>query len=283
VVKVTRAAEFNERLENERAALDRVHELEGFEASAPDVAFFGHHGGLAVLGLTVVPGWPFVLRTSGRPDCPFARHALEGLIGLGAATRRPADPGEVAASLREVVAKFAALYDPEPDLRGFLDRQVETVAACPVPIPLVLQHGNAAPWNIIVAPRGSPAFLDWEFSEREGVPLWDLFYFLHTYARLRPRRARGRRKPASSDLFAEPWASLLVRSTHDYAARVGVPREVVVPLLHLCWMHLTLNEATHLGREELAVAPWLAVLRRSIGPDGSPVVAALAPVSAGRR
>ena len=50
-------------------------------------------------------------------------------------------------------------------------------------IPLVLVHGDFAPWNIKQQPNAQLAVIDWEDAELEGLPLWDLchFYFMQAY------------------------------------------------------------------------------------------------------
>jgi len=44
--------------------------------------------------------------------------------------------------------------------------------------PIVLQHGDFAPWNLIVAPDGSLRALDWEYANTEGFPYIDFAYYL---------------------------------------------------------------------------------------------------------
>jgi len=47
------------------------------------------------------------------------------------------------------------------------------------PLPGFWEHGDFAPWNIRLAADGGLALLDWENALRLGLPLMDLFHFLH--------------------------------------------------------------------------------------------------------
>ena len=45
------------------------------------------------------------------------------------------------------------------------------------PIPLVLVHGDFAPWNVKLQSHSKLAVIDWEDAEFAGLPLWDLCHF----------------------------------------------------------------------------------------------------------
>ena len=45
------------------------------------------------------------------------------------------------------------------------------------PIPLVLVHGDFAPWNLKQLANCELAAIDWEDTDFEGLPLWDLCHF----------------------------------------------------------------------------------------------------------
>jgi aminoglycoside phosphotransferase (APT) family kinase protein len=44
-------------------------------------------------------------------------------------------------------------------------------------IPLVLVHGDFAPWNLKFQEDGQIAAIDWEDAQLKGFPLWDLCHF----------------------------------------------------------------------------------------------------------
>lgn len=50
--------------------------------------------------------------------------------------------------------------------------------------PVVIQHGDLAPWNLLVSSSGSAAAIDWEFGELDGFPHLDHAYYLLQVAAL---------------------------------------------------------------------------------------------------
>src|SRR5262245_44610077 len=183
VVKMTRDQTLNPRLENEQRALTLLAERGlGDRETLPRVAFSGHHGGLAIVGETVVDGVPFRKHTNGAADCRYLRSAVDWLADLGAATAdaSAAPPLQVAEGLEALFNSFTRIYEVTAEHRRFLGGQIATIARSQAPFPLVFQHGDPGSWNILATPSGRAAFLDWEAFEQRGMPLWDLFYFLHT-------------------------------------------------------------------------------------------------------
>ena len=44
--------------------------------------------------------------------------------------------------------------------------------------PVVIQHGDFAPWNLLLRPDGTLAAIDWEYGTLEGFPYLDLAYYI---------------------------------------------------------------------------------------------------------
>lgn len=44
--------------------------------------------------------------------------------------------------------------------------------------PVVLQHGDFTPWNLLQLPQGSLQAIDWEYAELQGMPFLDVAYFI---------------------------------------------------------------------------------------------------------
>ena len=270
IVKMTRDPALNPRLENEHRALLLLAEHGiGDRETLPRVAFFGHHRRLAVLGQTIVDGEPFERRASGRADCPHARDAIAWLTELGARTvdRAGASPLEVAEGLGRLFRRFAEIYRLEPAHRDFLEAQIATIANAAEAFPLVFQHGDPGTWNAMVAPSGRTAFLDWEAAESQGMPLWDLFYFVRTYGAWSLGSAVSgdvTKGFASQFLGDTPFQALLAEAAARYCDRVGVPQQYVEPLFYTCWMHRALKEATRLSAGALDRGHYVNVLRASV-------------------
>src|SRR5262249_12489162 len=138
---------------------------------------------LAIVGETVIDGMPFEQRSSGAADCRLARAAIAWLTELGAATAdtSAASPLDVAEALGTLFERFAQIYPLTPRQHAFLASQIDGISRIRSRIPLVFQHGDPGTWNIWVTPNEQVAFLDWEAAEQQGMPLWDLFYFVRTY------------------------------------------------------------------------------------------------------
>jgi len=267
LVKLTRAPTLNDRLENERGALELLRETGfGDPATVPRAAFFGRHAGLAVLGETAVQGIPFDRRTTFMADCPAARAVIGRITELGEATARrdAATPGRIAEGLQTLLDRFATIYHLTQEQLSLLESDIAAIARCPEPIPLVFQHGDPGAWNVLITPRGEAALLDWEAAEPQGMPLWDLLYFLRSYAVRMARRAtthdalRGFGQFFLRGSSLSPWVDAAVR---QYCRRIRLPRLLVGPLFTTCWMHRALKEATRLGEAGLQRGHYVNLLR----------------------
>lgn len=273
VVKLAREARQNHRLENEWRALNWLAEAD-VRGDPPRPRFLGHHAGIAVLGQSAVRGAPFRSRTSARPGCPLARAALEWLLELGVATAHPAaSNGAVAAALDDLASRFDALYRLTGRQRAALRRHIDALASASSPLPLVLQHGDPGAWNLLVAAGGTPAFLDWEAAERHGMPLWDVFYFVRSFA-VTVARARGRSSSLAAvrrELLADaPLNRLLASAVGRHCDEIGLDRALVEPLFVTCWMHRALKEATRLPRRRVDSGHYVNLLRLCLSRPDAP-------------
>jgi hypothetical protein len=267
VVKLTRDGAWNARLENEYRSLQRLAGLgRAFENRAPRALFLGRHGGLAVVGESALDGVPLGERTRGTADCPVGRAAIDWLVDLGAAStgRASAEPAALADALDRLLARFVEIYAPSDAERGFLGDQIRLLGKQSEPIPLVFQHGDPGVWNAIWTRAGRVAFLDWEAAEPEGVPLWDLFYFLRSYG-IQATPSRGRRdwleKSSRHFLGSGDLHSLFARAVRRAAAASRLPSGLVGPLFFTCWMHRALKESTRLQGRALEQGRYLGLLR----------------------
>ncbi|MGH2995982.1 MAG: phosphotransferase [Gaiellaceae bacterium] len=276
IVKITRDPALNSRLEKEWRALTLLQE-ERLGASLPRPAFSGRHAGLAVVGETAIDGVPFRERTRATPDCPYAQAAADWLVELGASTAHPPAGGApaVAAALEGLLGEFAGIYELEEAHERFLAEQVDTLAQSGNGLPLVFQHGDPGPWNLLVTPEGKPVFLDWEAAEPEGMPLWDLFHFLRSYG-LAVSRAAGTHDAVRS--FAQHYLAdsalspLFVEATRRACADTGLAPRLVEPLFYLCWMHRALKEATRLAPGRLDEGRYVNLLRLAIERREAPAL-----------
>jgi len=270
IIKMTRDPALNPRLENEGRALEWLAERGiGDRETLPQVVFQGHHHDLAIVCETVIDGVPFEQRSSGAADCPRAGSAIAWLTDLGAATAdtSAASALQVAEALGTLFERFAQIYTLTPAQHDFLADQIAAISRCRSRVPLVFQHGDPGTWNIWVTPSDRAAFLDWEAAEPQGMPLWDLFYFVRTYGAWAIRAGGSgdvMKGFAGQFLSASPFRQLLITATAQYCERVGVPVELVEPLFYTCWMHRALKESTRLTADNLERGHYFSVLKACI-------------------
>jgi len=274
LVKLTRDPEFNVRLETAQRALRALekHDL-GPGLAVPQAVFFGHHHGRAILAETAIAGEPFERHTRLTPACPVAGRMIEALTELGARTARAGAGCDSQAQLERFADRFESLYPVSREHVGFLRGQLRLLTSAPRPFPVVFQHGDAHPGNLVVSNAGTIGLLDWEAADREGLPLWDLFHFVWSYSMLVEGARNPRTQAACFErhfLHESPLLRLLADSVNRYCTRVGVSRELAEPLFYSGWMHRAIREVVMVRPDRLGDGRYLKLLRRAIDERESP-------------
>jgi len=257
IVKMVRDPGLNYRLENEAQSLQLLAEKGLLDPEIlPQVIFYGHHAGLALVGESIIEGVPFRQKTAATADCPYGLAVLDWFVELGAATAdvQAVAPSDIAASLTQLLARFVQIYQPTPEQHDFLEQQIENLGRSAVPIPLVFQHGDPGPWNMLVTPSGRVGVFDGEAADPAGMPLWDLFYFMRSYS-LDAARKQGmnNRLAAFTQQFLNdtPLSRLFIEIITEYCQRTGLDSRLVEPLFYTCWMHRSLKESMRLEQAKL--------------------------------
>ena len=276
VAKITRDARHNGRLENEWRVLNLLRSQGiGDDGTVPEPLFLDSHATLAVLGETAIDGLPFLERTEASVGCPHARAAIDWLLELGTRTAHHAPDEALRATevLGQLVDRFDDLYRVDTDHVAFLTAQARRLRDAAPALPLVFQHGDPGPWNLVVRADGRLAFLDWEAAEPDGMPLWDLFHFFRSFGFL-VSRAAGERDPLKSfsdQILADSDVGrLLAETTSRFCAKCELAPNLVEPLFYLSWMHRALKEAARLPADGLDHGRYVNLLRLAIERRGSP-------------
>jgi hypothetical protein len=250
VVKIARHPVANDRLANEAAVLDELASALGPEAERlPRVLFRGTHGRSFVCGESTVPGRPFraeVERLSRDEAVAVLGDGARWLTTMATRTARPVTGAEVADAAGRLVDRFHELHQPDGRHVIALRHQVEVLAAIDR-LPAVALHGDPGVWNALVDPSGRLSLIDWESGERWGMPLWDVLYLLRSGVMTLDRSRFGRsRHDVLRRAFVDgsTFTPLLAGAVADQVAALGLPPEAVEPLVHLCWVHRAVKQAS---------------------------------------
>jgi hypothetical protein len=260
VIKVPRLATLNGWTEREQATLRRLRDSLGAERSGslPDPLGTGSWRGLSVARESYVPG-----RSLASVDASWRRSrrnrerdllsATEWLAQFHASVR----PEEAQSGAPEPIGlgRLLAAYERQfPGSAGehrlFGASLAETSVHGGIQVPIVWQHLDFGPWNVIRG-QGQLHVLDWE-NARPGPALADLIYFtthwLHT--------VRGHREgpPATEDvreLFLDPSTTardvLAARSAiDDYLARLHLDGRWMGLMLVYTFAEQALERSTRL-------------------------------------
>lgn len=82
-------------------------------------------------------------------------------------------------SLRNLAQRYHREFKALPfrDVVGHIERMFDSIL-CDDTVPAAFYHGDFVSWNLICRNDGSCCAIDWEFGDRDGAPLLDLFHFL---------------------------------------------------------------------------------------------------------
>ena len=263
-LKFARLPESEPGLEREAAVLGRLAAERPRLAGVPRLLASGRRSGRLALAESAIAGRPLLDELTAET---FEQHALrltDWLIDLAG----EAPPREPAAWRQRLVA------DPLEDLerrfgdalpRGAIEaagRRLEGLGD----LPLVPEHRDCSPWNVVLTEGGAPALLDWESAEPLGLPGLDLVYFLANAAFvLDGALESGRTRESYSRLLdpATPQGAVATACMQRYSAAIGVDARDLGRLRALCWVVHCRSDYAHLEMEA-AGAPRREVLRGAV-------------------
>jgi hypothetical protein len=226
-----REAEVLGELERERPALTGVPRLRAGGASAglrvaiqdamlgPPLATELHRAGFAGLAPTLTE---WLVSLAGNPPLQAASEWREQLVS---------DP------IDELEDKYGGFL-PE----AFAPR-ARTALAGLGSLPLVWEHRDLGPWNVVIGKHGGPAAIDWEDAEPRGLPGLDLVYLLATSALLLDGALNDTSKRdrivACYERLLDPATEIggvAARCFATYRERLGVGEIDFQRLCLLCWI-----------------------------------------------
>lgn len=237
-VKMPRVPESALPLINEASALRAVQSLRsGGVAGVPRLLFSEERAGLLTVGETALTGTPLHEALDPATYRDLALKATAWLADLaGKAAPVPAS-GWWDRLVEPVFADFCASFGPVVDAASL--RETRAILGGLASLPLVLEHRDFAPWNVLLDAAGQLVVLDWESSERRGLPALDLIYFvsylafflegsIHTGNMVASYRATLRPDSFTGGVRHECLAR--------YASKIGVDVAALRPLRLLVWL-----------------------------------------------
>lgn len=269
VVKIARVPEVISWLKDEAAVLRYLHaqKPQGIPG-VPRVLFYREEPKFAMLGETVVAGAPLwsVLRRGNYRD--LALKATDWLAALAADGPRQPPESWWERLVQPALNKFEQEYGSIADRT--LIQQTRAKLECLGPLPVVCEHRDFAPWNLLLTREGQLAVLDWESCELRGLPALDLTYFLtkltFTLEQVKFFGEVDVQQVRNSYRAAMNSATFTGRVHHEcyerYAERVGLEPDTLHTLRLLTWL-------VHAGWEydafvaDVAGEPAPETLRRS--------------------
>jgi len=271
-IKAPRVEEAAAAIRREAAALGRMgpRRLPG----VPRLLQQREAGSVPVVIESAVPGRPLEGLLEAGNLSAWSTTATDWLarLGNGAALRPAAHWREaiVEPALAGFEQTFGEVVDPA------LLRHGQDLARSIGDLPSVPEQRDFGPWNVLVAPDGGLAVLDWESAEVDGLPGLDLLYFL-AYASFTADRAWDReRRVASFTRSLDPSSAtgaLRRACLARYAQAVGVDATCLAGLRALVWLIHTQSDFRHAAadaggrpsadalRQSFFLALWSAEIR----------------------
>ena len=264
-VKASRVPESVPALAREAATLRAVHSLQpGRIKGVPKVLFCHEHDGLMTLGETALSGqplWTFLRSDNYREIALKATTWLADLAGQPKPSPRADWWNRL---IKPAIEDFRESFGPILDPRML--RETEGILDTLDTLPVVCEHRDFSPWNVLMTDGGELLVLDWESSEFQGLPAMDLIYFL-TYLAFyvggawRSKRFRKcyRATLATSTLTGRVLRECIGR----YISNTGLHPAAVRPLRLLTWILHSRSEYRHFVADVVG-RPGREILRRSL-------------------
>lgn len=274
VVKFARVPAAEDGLRREAAALETIAAEHPALSGVPRLLASGRRAGRLAVAETAIHGRPLLDRLDPESFPEFASAVTEWLLRL--ATKTAAQPRDAwwGRLAQQPLEDFERDFGPAGGAkaaaraRALLRRLPE--------LPLVCEHRDCSPWNIVLTGDGQPALLDWESAEPRGLPGLDLVYFLANAAFvLDGALESGRTHEAYARLLdpATPSGEVFANCTRRYCEGLGLGTDTLVRLRLLCWLvhcrsdyrHFEMDVGMQPDPEALRGGLYLGLLQEDLG------------------
>jgi glycosyltransferase involved in cell wall biosynthesis len=247
IVKFARVPESEPGLARERDVLLALEQRHPSLPGVPRILADGRRVGQPTLTETAVDGTPLMSELTPASFPRLAAAVTDWLVALAAqADARP--PHEwrerlIEQPLVELERQFGPVLEP-----GAVGRARRCLGAVG-PLPLIVEHRDCAPWNILLTSAREPALLDWESAQASGLPLLDLVYFLANAAFvLEGALESGHTRDTYSRLLDTDTGPghTAQHSIATYCQALGLDPSVIAPLRLLTWVVHCHSDYRHL-------------------------------------
>jgi hypothetical protein len=250
VVKFARVEAADAALEREAAALRTIEAEHPGLTGVPRVLAEGSRAGRRALTESAVSGSPLIERLTPETFEELATTVTRWLIELACGQEPQAPEGWrerlVGARLRAFERDFAQVLPA--DLPKRLDQSLSSLG----PLPIVPEHRDCSPWNVVLDENGAPGLHDWESAEPRGLPGLDLAYFLVNCAFVLDGALESGRTWESYERLRDPstpYGAIAARCEAEYREALGLGRTDLVRLRLLAWLIHSASDRTHLAME----------------------------------
>ncbi len=258
--KVARTPASVDGLRNEALVLDALWSGATPPPRIPRVLAVTESATSVTLAETVVDGSPLGPRVRALGAARTAALMADWLIALAVATQRDSTIDRVRSVVEPILAAFERDYGAVLDDHSWNSTRARIAGLGAVP--LVCEHRDFAPWNLLVGPDGL-GVVDWESAALGGVPLTDLLYGLAYLAAASARRPWGGRSTFDALRLAwEPETSIgsAARAAIDrYRGVLGLGAQDEQALRLLVWLIHARSEASRLAAHHEGAPPAAAL------------------------
>jgi Phosphotransferase enzyme family len=247
VVKFARVAEAEAGLEREASMLRTIEAERPALPGVPHLLASGRRVGRLAIAETAIDGRPLLSALTPRTFPELAMKLNEWLISL-AGNEKPRPRSEWWARLMTAPLEgFEQRFAPVAEA-GTPARARELLERLP-DLPLVCEHRDCSPWNVLLTANGEPALLDWESAEPHGLPGLDLVYFLANAAFVIEGALESGRTLEAYARLLDPTSStgqVFARCVSLYCDRLHLTPETLAHLRSLCWIVHSRSDYSHL-------------------------------------
>jgi Phosphotransferase enzyme family len=273
VVKFARVAAADEALEREAAALRAIEAEHPGLRGVPRVLEEGMRAGRRALAESAVHGESLLGRLGPDSFEELAGAVTSWLIEL--AQGGEAQPPDVwwerlaGARLRAFERDFAQV------LPAGLPSRLEQALAALGPLPLVPEHRDCSPWNVVID-GDEPGLHDWESAEPRGLPGLDLAYFLANCAFVLDGTLESGHTRESYERLRDPstpYGAIAAECEGRYRQALGFNPSDLARLRLLTWLvhsvsdhrHLTMESGGTPDPEALRASTYLGLIEAELG------------------